>query len=388
MIPPPHGGRLVDRVVTGPRRERRAEEIRELPAITPFIDQIYDAEKIAQGAYSPLEGFMDSATLAGVLEKGRLPDGLPWPMPIFLAPPDRASREVLGAVKPGDDIALRDEGGRPFAILHLTEKFPLEKGKVAQGAYGTQDPRHPNVADLTEMGDTALAGPVELVHALDLPAHSFERTPREMREEFQRRGWKNVAGYQCRNPPHTAHEYLQRCTLEREDVDGLLIHPVVGRLKKGDYRPEVILASYDTLVRNYYPPDRVLLASLSITMRYAGPKAALFYAIVRKNYGCGLYIVGRDQAGVGKFYDPFACQRIFDEFDVGVIPLRYGETFYCRICHGMATGKTCAHPPEAHLATSQTGIRQRLLAGESLPTEILRPEVAKILARGDALLPS
>jgi len=214
----------------------------------------------------------------------------------------------------------------------------------------------------------------------------MELSPAEVRAEFDRRRWKNVAGYQTRNVPHTAHEYLQRCTLEREDVDGLLIHPVLGRLKKGDYRPEVILEAYQELVKHYYPADRVLLAALSITMRYGGPKAALFLAIVRKNYGCGLYIVGRDQAGVGKYYDPFDCQRIFDRYPIDVVPLKFAETYFCRECGWMATGRTCAHSAEFRLNTSQTRIREALSKGEALPKEIIRPEVARVLARGDVLL--
>jgi sulfate adenylyltransferase len=195
-----------------------------------------------------------------------------------------------------------------------------------------------------------------------------------------------VAAYQCRNPPHTAHEYLQRVTLEREDVDGLFIHPVVGRLKKGDYRPDVILRAYEALVRAYCATDRVVLSPLTITMRYAGPKAALFLAIVRKNYGCSRYIVGRDQAGVGKYYDPYACHRIFDEFDVGILPLRYEEAFYCRSCGATATAKTCSHPTSVRLDTSQTRIRQALANGEEIPPELLRPEVAAILREPNVLL--
>jgi len=235
-------------------------------------------------------------------------------------------------------------------------------------------------------GETALAGRIDLLRRLDHPTGALELDPAETRAEFARRGWKNVAAYQTRNVPHTAHEYLQRCTLEREDVDGLFVHPVLGRLKKGDYRPQVILEAYRALVENYYPANRVLLASLSISMRYGGPKAALFLAIVRKNFGCGLYIVGRDQAGVGKYYDPFACQRIFDEYPIDVVPLKYAETYFCRECGWMASARTCSHGPEHRLDTSQTRIREALSRGEALPKEIIRPEVAKVLARGDVLL--
>ena len=285
MIPPAHGGHLVNRLVSPNVRSRREEEAKDLLRIAPFIDQVYDAEKIGIGAYSPLEGFQDQASVESVVKNGRLPNDLPWTMPIVLAPSGPANETVVQTARPGDEIGLLDAGGRLFALLHLEEKAPFARSEVAQGVYATTDPKHPNVADLLASGETALAGKVELLRRLDLPTGALELTPVETRAEFARRGWKNVAGYQTRNVPHTAHEYLQRCTLERDDIDGLFVHPVLGRLKKGDYRPEVILEAYQALVQNYYPADRVLLASLSITMRYGGPKAALFLAIVRKNYG-------------------------------------------------------------------------------------------------------
>jgi sulfate adenylyltransferase len=386
MIPAPHGGRLIDRLQPEQELRRRESEQRHLPLIRPFIDQVLDAEKVGVGAYSPLDGFQDSVALESVLSTGRLPGGLPWTIPILLAPAGKENQAVVDAVRPGDDIGLTGTDGRLFALLHLSEKFAVDKPRVAQTVYATTDPAHPNVADLFAWGDVALAGKIDLLRRLDHPTGAFELTPAETRAEFARRGWKNVVGYQTRNVPHTAHEYLQRCSLEREDVDGLFVHPVLGRLKKGDYRPEVILEAYQELVRVYYPQDRVLLASLSITMRYGGPKAALFLAIVRKNFGCGMYIVGRDQAGVGKYYDPFDCQRIFDEYPIDVIPLKFAETFFCRDCGWMATSRTCAHPPERRLNTSQTRIRDALSRGEALPSEIIRPEVARVLSRGDVLL--
>src|SRR5580658_7918962 len=386
MIPAPHGGRLVDRRVAPAERERREAESRDLPSISPFIDQVYDAEKIGLGAYSPLEGFQDSATLESILTSGRLPNGLPCSMPILLAPTGSANLAVVQKVRSGVTFEVRDATGSVFALLHLEEKFPYDKKRFAQEIYATTEVQHPNVADLMAAGETALAGRIDLLRRLDHPTGALELDPAETRAEFARRGWKNVAAYQTRNVPHTAHEYLQRCTLEREDVDGLFVHPVLGRLKKGDYRPQVILEAYRALVENYYPADRVLLAALTISMRYGGPNAALFLAIVRKNYGCGLYIVGRDQAGVGKYYDPFACQRIFDAFPIDVVPLKYAETYFCRECGWMASGRTCSHGPEHRLDTSQTRIREALSRGEALPKEIIRPEVAKVLARGDVLL--
>jgi len=386
MIPPAHGGHLVNRLGSASELARRQAEAKDLLRIAPFIDQVYDAEKIGIGAYSPLEGFQDRATVASILATGRLPNDLPWTMPIVLAPSGSANETVVRSARPGDEIGLTDPTGQLFALLHLEEKAPYQRTEVARSVYATTDPNHPNVADLLAAGEVALAGKVDLLRRLELPTGRLELTPAETRAEFTRRGWKNVAGYQTRNVPHTAHEYLQRCTLERDDIDGLLVHPVLGRLKKGDYRPEVILEAYQVLVQNYYPADRVLLAALSITMRYGGPKAALFLAIVRKNYGCGAYIVGRDQAGVGSYYDPYACQRIFDDYPIGVQVLKFAETYFCKECGWMASGRTCAHPPEKRLNTSQTRIREALSKGEPLPREIIRPEVAKVLSRGDVLL--
>ncbi|MDG6988673.1 MAG: sulfate adenylyltransferase [Nitrososphaerota archaeon] len=379
----PYGGRLVDLAVPEGRAEARLKEAGELPKVAPFVDFVYDVEKIAVGAYSPLDGFMDSSTLRSVIAESRLPGGLPWTMPIILSVPGEQAREI----REGSEVALLDWNGKAFATLAVSETYPLPKDELAKGAYGTTDPNHPNVADIyNSYGDTALAGRVSLLRRLELPTVSHEMTPKETRELFKSKGWKNVVAYQCRNPPHTAHEYIQKVSLENSDVDGLLVQPVIGRLKKGDYKPQVIMDAYRQVVEGYYPKDRVVLSSLSITMRYAGPKAALFLAIVRKNYGATHYIVGRDQAGVGKYYDPYACHRVFDQFDIGVIPMRYMETFYCRVCKAMATAKTCPHPEEDHLAVSQTRMRQLLQEGKELPTEILRPEVIAVLKKGDVVL--
>ncbi|MCI4351848.1 MAG: sulfate adenylyltransferase [Thermoplasmata archaeon] len=386
MIPEPHGGKLVDRWISGPEAERRAAELSDLPQVAAFVDQLYDAEKLGLGSYSPLDGFMDSTTLESVLRAGRLPDGTVWPIPILFPITGERFAKTSASLQAGDDLAIVDGAGRLLAILHLQEKFRFDKKALAQSVYGTTDPGHPNVAELLAGADEALAGKVDLLRRLELAGRPPELSPKEARVTFQQKGWNRVAAYQCRNPPHTAHEYIQRLTLEREDVDGLFIHPVVGRLKKGDYRPEVILQAYEALVKHYYPPDRVLMSPLTISMRYAGPKAALFLAIVRKNYGCGLYIVGRDQAGVGRFYDPYAAHRIFDEYDIGVTPLRYDESFFCRRCGWMASAKTCVHPTTDRMDTSQTRIRQVLAEGGELPLELLRPEVAAILRQPDVIL--
>ncbi len=356
-----------------------------MPVLTPETDQVLDAAKIAVGAYSPVEGFMDRATVDGVLADLTLPDSLAWPIPIFLSPPGKEAAGVIERLRPGDEVGLRDSDGRFFGVLRFQEKFPLDRSAIARSVYGTTDTRHPNVAALRSTGDTAIAGPVDLLESPRWPFPADELTPAQTRRLFARRGWSNVAGFQTRNLPHAGHEHLHRLTLERDDIDGLLIHPVIGPLKPGDYRPEVVLEAYRAVLREYYPVGRVALATLTIAMRYAGPRASLFFAIVRKNFGCSHYIVGRDQAGVGGFYEPYACHAIFDAHPVGIVPLRFREQAYCRSCGQMASERSCPHPEAVRTATSQTRVRAALREGSPLPLEILRPEVVSILRRTVAL---
>jgi sulfate adenylyltransferase len=386
MLAVPHGGTLVDRTLSGAALERRRADFSDLPQLEVDIDSAYDAMQLADGAYSPLHGFHVRGDFESVVNRMRLSSDQVWSIPIFLAPGGKVAAELIARLRPGEDLALLHPASGFRAVMRLEEKFDWDRKHLAEKVYGTTRPDHPNVADLVSMGETVLGGAIELVEPMQLPSETRELTPRQARAKFGELGWKTVAAYQCRNPPHTAHEYLQRLTLEREDVDGLFIHPVVGRLKKGDYRPSVILAAYEELVRTYYPASRVLLGSLSITMRYAGPRAALFLATVRQNFGCTHYIVGRDQAGVLGIYDPYACHRIFDEMPIGIQPLRYEETFFCRRCGWMATEKCCNHPASERLATSQTAIRAALAEHRPLPVEVIRPEVARVLGGAESLL--
>lgn len=358
---------------------RRDVEFRELPVVHPDLGQCLDASKIATGAYSPLEGFMDRAALDSVLRCGRLPDGLAWPIPILLTPPAAEDAHTIAALRAGDEVALQDPEGQFFALLHLEETFELPRSSIAEAVYGTVDPAHPDVAALGRTGPTALAGKIDLLRLPATPLPDREVTPAAMRALFRSRGWNSVAAYQTRNPPHSGHEQLQRLTLEREDVDALLVHPVVGPLKEGDYLPEAVVGAYELYLNQYLPPDRVALATLSVPMRYAGPKAALFFALVRQNFGCRWYIVGRDQAGVGGFYPPYACHAVFDDFPLEIQPIRYREMAFCAPCGGMASDRSCRHTKESRIATSQTRIRTALREGAPLPESLLRPEVAAYL---------
>ena len=381
MLNSPYGGKLVNREEFG-KKERYIEEARESPVIFPYIDFFYDSFKISDGSYSPLEGFMDRNTLETVLNETRLPSGLPWSIPVILAV---KSDEIRG-VKEGDRVILGAHDRNPFGFIDIDEIYKVEKEKIASKIYGTTDPVHPNVEDLElRYGDTALGGKVTIFERLPMPGGSYELSPAETRARFESLGWKNVVAYQARNPPHVAHEYLQKVSLEVPGIDGLFIHLVVGKLKKGDYKASVILDSYRALIDNYHRRERVLMGALSITMRYAGPKAALFLATIRRNYGATHYIIGRDQAGVGNFYGPYDAHKMFDEFNIGITPLKYTDTFYCRKCQGITSEKVCPHDKSSRIMISQTKIREMLSKGEPIPGEIIRKEVAEILSKGNVI---
>lgn len=363
-IAKPHGGKLVNRIVSEKKRGRIMEEAREMEKLKVDEESIMDVDKIAIGAYSPIEGFLNREDYESVLYEMRLQNGLLWTIPIILAPSGKENEEVVKKLKEGDEIALVYE--KPIAILHLEEKFALDKNDFAYRVYGTVDKKHPNVADIFCLGSTILAGKIDLIQRPSLNTFpvKYELTPLETRKIFKDRKWERIVGFQCRNPPHRGHEYIQRCALEL--VDGLFIHPVVGKLKKGDYKPDVILRAYEAFIKNYYPEDRVLLASLSISMRYAGPKAAIFLAIIRKNYGCTHFILGRDIAGIGDYYEPYAAHRLFDELNLGIEPMKFCEIFYCTRCTSFASSKTCSHNSSFHINISQTEIRRKIKEGEGM----------------------
>ena len=374
---PPHGGTLIDRMATEEAAREWVARARHLPRIVLTNREVSDVEMICTGGLSPLTGFMDRATYRSVLASYHLPDGLPWTIPITLAP-----REGAESLTEGEDVALlHEDGATLLAILHLREKYPYSKEEEAQRIYRTTDAAHPGVAALYAQGDICLAGEItgiRLPPDPDFP--EYRLTPAQTRAEFKRRGWRTVVGFQTRNPVHRAHEYIQKCAMEI--CDGLLLHPLVGATKGDDIPANVRMRCYEVLLEHYYPRDRVVLAVNPAAMRYAGPSEAIFHAIVRKNYGCSHFIVGRDHAGVGNYYGSYDAQHFFDEFDpaaLGIVPLKFEHTFYCRRCAGMASRKTCAHPPEEHVTLSGTRVREMLARGEVPPAEFSRPEVAAVL---------
>ena len=381
MVNSPYGGKLKISLDLN-NQEKHLDGLKGMVQIEPFIDFYYDSLKIADGSYSPLEGFMGEDEVASVLKRRSLPNGLPWTIPIIFAV-DQSQNEKI---KEGDQIALLNMEQQPYGEMSIESKFKLNKKDIAETVYGTAELKHPNVQDLFEKyGDTAISGKVRIFKEQELPGGGYEKHPSEIREEFSKKGWKNVVAYQARNPPHVAHEYLQKVSLELPGIDGLFIHLVVGRLKKGDYKADVILNSYDSLIKNYHRSEKTLMASLSITMRYAGPRASVFLAIIRRNYGATHYIIGRDQAGVGSYYEPYAAQKIFEELDVGMVPIRFKDTFYCKKCRGITSETVCPHSMADRLIISQTKIRELLKTNQEIPQEILRPEIADILSKGDVL---
>lgn len=373
----PHGGTLINRVLTGAERDAALAKVETLPKITLNERQMADLDMMACGALSPLEGFMGRADYESVVEKIRLANNLPWSLPITLT----TSSSDADGYEIGQEIALLDENGKPLALLHLEEKFSYDKENEAEKVYGTKDQAHPGVAALYEQGEVALGGKVSVLNRVEYSDFTEHRQdPAELRKIFADRGWKTIVGFQTRNPIHRAHEYLQKCALEM--VDGLLIHPLMGATKSDDIPANVRMKCYQVLLENYFPQDRTCLSVFPAAMRYAGPREAIFHALVRKNYGCTHFIVGRDHAGVGNYYGTYDAQEIFDQFEIeeiGIVPLKFEHAFYCTRTKGMASAKTSPSTPEERIFLSGTKVREMLQKGEVPPEEFTRPEVAKIL---------
>lgn len=352
-------------------------EAQQWPKVTISTLEMFDLYLLGIGAYSPLSGFMGEADYNRVVNEMTLANGLPWSIPITLS----VSEERAQSLTIGDTLLLENEQGLPVGALTLTEIYRSDKEKEAVQVYRTADQAHPGVASLMKRGTVYLAGPVK-VFSDHISYESKDRhyPPAETRRIFREKGWRSVVAFQTRNPIHRAHEYLQKCALEM--VDGLFVHPLVGETKSDDIPAATRMKCYDALLNHYYNPQHAFLGVYPAAMRYAGPREAILHAIVRQNYGCTHFIVGRDHAGVGNYYGTYDAQAIFDEIDrsqLAIQTLNFEHSFYCTVCLQMVTTKTCPHESACHVMLSGTKVREKLLAGEDLPPEFTRKEIAEIL---------
>jgi sulfate adenylyltransferase len=370
----PHGGQLVNRIATTQQKQEFLSKADNLPSVQLDIRAVSDLQMIAIGAFSPLTGFMNQKDYNGVVAEMHLANGLPWSVPITLS----VEEEVANPLKEGNLIRLDSPEGDFIGVLQLTEKYHYDKQKEAINVYRTDDDKHPGVKVVYNQGSVNLAGDIWLLQRDGHPFFpKYQIDPANSRKMFQEKGWKTIVGFQTRNPIHRAHEYIQKCALET--VDGLFLHPLVGATKEDDIPADVRMRCYEILLENYYPSDRVILAINPAAMRYAGPREAIFHALIRKNYGCTHFIVGRDHAGVGDYYGTYDAQYIFDEFapgELGITPMKFEHAFYCLRTKQMATTKTSPSKPEERVHLSGTKVREMLRRGELPPPEFSRPEVA------------
>jgi sulfate adenylyltransferase len=384
----PHGGVLMNRLLDGDLRDVMRERARTMRRVSLSPLNVADLECVSTGVYSPLTGYMGEADYKSVVHEMYLANGLPWTVPVTLA----VDEELADRIAIGQTVALAEpdpgapDGERLLGVLAVAEKFKYDRQVEAEKVFRTTDEAHPGVARLYAQGDVCLAGDIWVFDRPNEVVTTFTGirfTPAETRRIFAERGWRRIVAFQTRNPIHRAHEYLQKVALEI--VDGLMLHPLVGETKSDDVPADVRVASYQAILDTYYPMDRVLLNVFPAAMRYAGPREAIFHAIARKNYGCSHFIVGRDHAGVGKYYGSYDAHYIFDEFDpraLDITPLFFEHAFYCRKCEAVVTSKTCPHSKEDWVFLSGTQVREMLARGEMLPVEFTRPEVSRVLIEG------
>jgi len=374
VLSKPHGGRLIRRMAQGAERDRLLNEVKRLPRLDVSPELSSDVWNLGSGAFSPLEGFMGPEDFTATLYDKRLASGVPWTIPIVLD----VSLEQAAHI--GEAVGIW-YAGQPLALLSEITLYRYDRNEFAKQVFGTEDGKHPGVEHVMRTGEVLLGGVVTVIGEIDTPFARYRLSPLETRVLFSAKGWRTIVGFQTRNVPHLGHEYVQKTALTF--VDGIFINPVIGRKKAGDFTDEVILQTYDALVRHYYLHERAVLATLHTEMRYAGPREAIFHAIVRKNFGCTHFIVGRDHAGVGSYYSPYAAQEIFDEFpDLGIVPLFFTAFFYCRRCGSVANEKICPHGSSERVDFSGTLLR-KLLTERAAPDGLIRPEVAEIILNVD-----
>jgi len=376
----PHGNKLIDRCVTEARSNELREDFGDLISVTLDRNLFFDFANLAHGVYSPLQGFMSRNDFLKVVNDLTLESGVAWPLPVVLD----IETELANEIGPGERIGIRRPDGTPAGILDVDSVYRYNETETCEKLFGTTDEDHPGVRTLQSKEPFFVGGSIK-AFADAMPRNgNHDLTPKESRVLFKNLGWDTVVGFQTRNVPHRAHEYLQKSALEH--VDGLLIQPKIGEKKPGDYQNDAILEGYEALIENYYPTKSVALSMFKSRMWYAGPREAVFDSIVRKNYGCTHFIIGRDHAGVGNYYGDFEAQELFDAMgNIGIEPLYYHYAFYCRKCDGIVSEKICPHGSDQHLEPSGTKLRGMLSDNESPPSELMRPEVTETVLSLDEI---
>ena len=362
-----HGGKLVNRVTDA--------DPSGLFSVDISPDLANDVENIADGIFSPLEGFLNQQDFESVVSKGRLANGIAWTMPTVLDVDDDTGKKM----KEAGNVLLKNPEGTGIAILHVEDVYSYDKQATVNGVYGTNDESHPGVAKTNSMNDFLVGGKIDYIQKQnETEIRKHRMTPSQTRELFEKAGWKTIVAFQTRNPPHVAHEMLQKNAITTRD--GVFVNPLIGKKKSGDFKDEIIVKAYETMIENYYPQDKCQLATLHTEMKYAGPKEAIHHAIMRQNYGCTHIIIGRDHAGVGKFYDPFAAHKIFADYpELEIEPIFFPAFFYCKKCLTFTNPNVCPHDADDREQISGTKLREMIQNGEAPSEFILRPEVAKVI---------
>jgi len=370
----PHGGSLINKDLPKVEKERILRQIDEFETIQVNPQTIKVIKNIVFGVFSPLEGFMNENNYRYVLEHMYLENNVAWPFPIVLD----VSETKAKSFSVDDRIILTDSIGKPIALMDVEDIYRYDKKEFAQTVYGTIDRNHPGVDSVFNMKEMLVGGEIFLINEPKAVFPELDLKPIETRVLFKEKKWDRVVAFQTRNPPHLGHEYVQKAGLTY--VDGLFINPVIGKKQVGDFLDEVIIKTYQALIDEYYPKDRVVLSTFETEMRYAGPKEAIFHAIARKNFGCDHIIIGRDHAGVGDFYGPYDAHKIFDQFpDLGIEPIKFRSFSKCSKCNAVVNDKICPHPPEMHNYFAGREIRAALQSGKPPDPDVMRPEVAKVI---------
>ena len=369
----PHGGRLINRLV-----KKESSDVAELPKLEINTDLSEDVLNISKGVFSPLEGFLYHNDLESVVKEKRLADDTPWTIPILLD----FDKQDIKDLKEGDAALLTNKENGVLAQIDIDEIYTYDKKTLAQAIYHTKDTDHPGVANVYNMKQLLIGGKITLLNSKTRQFDNYNLSPRETRFLFKEKGWREIVAFQTRNPPHIGHEYVQKTALTF--VDGVLINPIIGRKKVGDFKDEVILSSYETLMKHYYLKERAVMSILRTSMKYAGPREAIHHAIMRKNFGCTHFIVGRDHAGVGNYYGPYDAHEIFSEFpDLGIIPVFFRSFSRCMKCDSVVNDKICPHDQKYHINFSGKKIREILTNGEIPSEDMMRKEVAETILKFD-----